>query len=97
MTKNKESGLLGQDLQELTALVTEAGQPSYRAQQLFEGIYRQRVASVDEMSNLARSFRQGLLAAGTDIGMPVVEKKVESSDGTVGYLVRMADGQTVET
>ncbi len=88
---------MGQNLQELTNLVLQAGQPSYRAQQLFEGIYRQRVASIEEISNLPRGFRQSLTSQGLEIGLPSVEKKFVSCDGTVRYLMRMSDGQTVET
>jgi 23S rRNA (adenine2503-C2)-methyltransferase len=97
MNQDKESGLLGRDLQELTTLVVDSGQPSYRGQQLFEAIYRQRVGSVEEISNLPRAFRADLLGQGLEIGLPVVEKKFVSQDGTVRYLIRMADGQTVET
>ena len=97
MSKNKESGLLGLNLQELVTLVVEAGQPSYRAQQIFEAMYRQRVESVEEISNLPASFRQELSRRGADIGLPLVEKKFVSVDGTVRYLLKMADGQTVET
>lgn len=97
MNQAKESGLLGSDLLELTTLVVDSGQPSYRGQQLFEAIYRQRIASVEEISNLPRAFRSDLLGQGLDIGLPVVEKQFVSQDGTVRYLIRMADGQTVET
>jgi 23S rRNA (adenine2503-C2)-methyltransferase len=97
MNRDKESGLLGLNLAELTALVVDSGQPSYRAQQLFEGIYRQRVASLEQVSNLPRGFRQQLLDQGLDVGLPVVGRKFVSQDGTVRYLIRMADGQTVET
>jgi 23S rRNA (adenine2503-C2)-methyltransferase len=97
MSKNKESGLLGRDLGELTALVVDAGQPSYRAQQVFEGIYRQRAASVDDISNLPRAFRQGLREQGLDVGLPTVERQFTSTDGTVRYLMQMGDGETVET
>src|SRR5947209_8327944 len=97
MTENKESGLVGRDLQELTALVLESGEPSYRPQQIFEGIYRRRVASLEEISTLPRSFRQLLEGQGLAVGLPTVEKKFVSSDGTVRYLMQMCDGQSVET
>src|SRR5438270_3777063 len=97
MTENKESGLVGRDLQELTALVLESGEPSYRAQQIFEGIYRRRVASLEEISTLPRSFRQLLEGQGLAVGLPTVEKKFVSTDGTVRYLMQMCDGQSVET
>jgi 23S rRNA (adenine2503-C2)-methyltransferase len=91
------SSLLGMDRQELTDLVSEAGEPSYRAKQIMEAVYRQRVESLEEISTLPLEFRQKLAASGVTIGAARIEKKFESVDGTVRYLIRFGDGQSVET
>ena len=44
MAVSQQIELLGLEIQELTALVQEAGEPDYRARQLFEAVYHQRVA-----------------------------------------------------
>ena len=72
-------------------------QPSYRARQLWEALYRQRLASLDDISTLPKDFRAALVSAGHAIGLPEVEKRFTSTDGTVRYLIRFADGQSVET
>jgi 23S rRNA (adenine2503-C2)-methyltransferase len=92
----KQSELLGLDFHELTALMGEAGQPQYRARQLFEALYRQRVSSLETISTLPREFR-AQLAERFAIGMPVIERKFVSTDGTIRYLLALADGETVET
>lgn len=97
MSDTKESYLLGRNLDELRELVEREGQPSYRAQQLFEGLYRQRVASLAEISTLPQDFRKTLEGKGFRVGLPSVESKFSSQDGTVRYLIRLSDGQTVET
>ncbi|HKN35025.1 MAG TPA: 23S rRNA (adenine(2503)-C(2))-methyltransferase RlmN [Terriglobales bacterium] len=97
MSRNKQCELLGLDLQELSALIQDVGQPEYRAQQLFEGLYRQRVASVEEISTLPQDFRRNLVGQGLGTVLPAVQKKFVSQDGTVRYLVAFADGQSVET
>jgi len=97
MSRNKQCELLGLDLQELSALTQDVGQPEYRAQQLFEGLYRQRVASVEEISTLPQDFRRNLVGQGLGTVLPAVQKKFVSQDGTVRYLVAFADGQSVET
>src|SRR5579884_1098725 len=97
MPATKENSLLGLNLQELTALAEETGQPSYRGRQIFEGIYRQGLRSVEDLSPLPRTFRDELLHQGFSIGWPEIEKKFESGDGTVRYLLKLNDGQTVET
>jgi 23S rRNA (adenine2503-C2)-methyltransferase len=97
MAATKPTGLLGLDLPELTALVQEAGEPSYRSRQLFDALYSQRVESVERISTLPKEFRHHLLKEGFVVGQPAVERKFESGDGTVRYLARLEDGQNVET
>src|SRR5256884_2675003 len=98
MTNTKQQNiLLGLDLHELTLLVEESGQPQYRAQQLFEAIYRQRVGSAEQISTLSQEFRAALVQKGFSVGIPTIEKKFVSVDGTVRYLVTLADGESVET
>ncbi len=89
--------LLGLQLPELAALVEEFGQPAYRARQLFEALYRQRVETAEQISTLPQDFRRSLADRGFAVGRPGIEKKFVSSDRTVRYLVACADGQTVET
>lgn len=89
--------LLGFDLQQLTTLVEEAGEPPYRARQLFTALYEKRVSSLEQISTLPKSFRAWLAEHGYVVGMPRVEKKFTSSDGTVRYLIAFADGESVET
>jgi 23S rRNA (adenine2503-C2)-methyltransferase len=89
--------LLGLDFEELSQLVQIHGQPEYRARQLFEAIYPQRLGSLDSVSTLPKPFRLALQGQGMEIGQPRIEKSFQSSDGTVRYLVAMADGESVET
>src|SRR5437868_7487546 len=97
MNPTNEFELLGRDRQELTDLAQKVGQPGYRGQQLFEGLYRQRVASPDQISNLPQEFRKTLEEQGFRIGLPRIEKKFISRDSTIRYLIAFADGQSVET
>jgi 23S rRNA (adenine2503-C2)-methyltransferase len=92
-----QKSLLGLDLQELTVFVEEIGEPSFRARQLFEAIYRQRIESIDEASTLPRDLRRTLAQKGISAGLPTVERKFVSSDGTIRYLLAFADGQSAET
>jgi 23S rRNA (adenine2503-C2)-methyltransferase len=89
--------LIGLDLKELGNLVAEFDQPAYRAQQLFESLYRQRVQSTEQISTLPQQLREELKKLGISIGCPRIESKFTSSDGTVRYLIAYPDGQTVET
>ena len=97
MAGQEHSGLLGLDYKELSGIVQRHGQPDYRARQLFHAIYPQRLSSLEAVSTLPRQFRSQLKEEGLDIVAPKIEQQFISSDGTVRYLIAMADGQTVET
>jgi 23S rRNA (adenine2503-C2)-methyltransferase len=91
------TALLGLSLQELTRIIEESGQPSYRAQQLFHAIYANRVSSTEQISTLPKEFRSMLASQGLEVGSPAIQKKFVSEDGTVRYLIELSDGETVET
>jgi 23S rRNA (adenine2503-C2)-methyltransferase len=97
MATHSQFELLGLTNQELTALVETLGEPRFRARQLFDALYRQRVASLDQISTLPKSLRTRLVSEGYRTGLPAIDQRFVSSDGTVRYLVRFADAQTVET
>lgn len=71
-------------------------QPAYRGRQLYEALYRQRVERIDQITTLPQTFRAQLRQQYV-VGMPEVDKKFVSVDGTVRYLMRFVDGQSVET
>jgi len=96
MSVEKESALLGLNLQQLTSLMEELGEPSYRGRQILEAIYQGRVARIDDISTLPLGLRRRLVEKGFQVGQPKIQKKFVSQDGTVRYLLAMSDGQTVE-
>jgi 23S rRNA (adenine2503-C2)-methyltransferase len=91
------NSLLGLSLQELTALTLNSGQPAYRGQQLFDAVYRQRIELLEMATALPRDYRDNLTEQGWMVGLPEIARKFLSSDGTVRYLMSMADGESVET
>lgn len=86
--------LLGMDVEELQAALP-AGEPAYRAGQLYRALYHRRAASFDEMTDLPASLRRHL-AAQFALGHPERAARFEGRDGTRRYLLRLADGKTVE-
>ena len=96
MIENTSPSLLGHDHDELADLVGDAGEPAYRAKQIMDAVYRQRVQSLDEISTLPAEFRERLAQAGVTVGAPRIERKFTSQDGTVRYLMTFADSHSVE-
>src|SRR5258706_10167762 len=97
MKESVTSSLLGMDREEVTALVAEAGEPGYRAKQIMDAVYRQRVETLVEISTVPQEFRERLAQSGVTVGAARIEKKFVSVDSTVRYLIGFADGQSVET
>ena len=97
MVPNADASLLGLNRQEVAELVEKAGEPAYRVQQIMNGVYRERVRSLEQVSTLPRQFREDLSQRGFAVGSPNIQEKFVSRDGTVRYLVAFADGESVET
>jgi 23S rRNA (adenine2503-C2)-methyltransferase len=97
MPEPPQDDLLGLDYQELSGIAQKHGQPEFRARQLFDALYPQRLTALDSVSTLPKDFRATLQQEGLDIRHPRVEKSFQSVDGTIRYLIAMADGETVET
>src|ERR1051326_8095869 len=93
----KQITLLGMDRAELASLVDSMGEPGYRTSQVLDAVYRQRVDDVEKISTLPEKLREKLGAEGVSVGMPAIEKRFVSQDGTVRYLIAFADGQSGET
>ena len=89
--------LFGMGLGELTELMAGLGQKAYRARQIWEALYKQRVGALEEMTTLPVALREELAGAGWGVGLPVMAQTAVSVDGTERYLMRMGDGETVET
>ena len=89
--------LFGLPLDALGELTKQLGQPVYRARQIAEAIYIQRITDISEITTLPDGFRAALRDAGYAVGLPEIVQAARSVDGTERYLVRMADGETVET
>jgi len=72
-----------------------AGQPAYRGRQIYHAVYRQRAGSIDEITTLPAALRREFGARAT-LGLPELDQRFDSADGTRRYLLRLADGRTVE-
>jgi len=95
--------LIGLDLAEMeTILGAVAGgdsggaQPRFRARQIYDAVYRQRVVDLNRITNLPKPLREQLQNS-VALGLPTVERVYDSSDGTRRYLLKLDDGKTVET
>ena len=87
--------IVGMELDELQTALGPA-QPPFRARQIYDAVYRRKVVDLSAISTLSKELR-GQLTSEFTIGAPAIEKRFQSADGTRRYLLRLADGKTVET
>ena len=82
--------------EEMAALAVKLGEPKFRGKQIFEWIHR-GAEDFDEMTNLSKSLREKLREH-TFISSPKIEEKyVSRLDGTRKYLLRLWDGNFIES
>ncbi len=82
---------------ELVDLQTALGptEPAFRARQIYDAVYRRRVTRFEAISNLPKGLRERL-AQELPVGLPEVDRRYDSIDGTRRYLLKLGDGKTVE-
>jgi 23S rRNA (adenine2503-C2)-methyltransferase len=89
-------GIKALDRPGLEALVSDLGQPRFRARQIEHWLYGRGVGSFAEMTDIPAGLRE-TLAGRLTLFPPSVLQRQESADGTRKYLVGLAGGATVET
>ncbi len=87
--------LVGMDLSDLERMLGP-GQPRYRARQIYDALYKKQVANLSEISNLPQVVRSELSTTNA-VGIPTLERRFDSTDGTRRYLLRLQDNRTIET
>ncbi len=81
---------------EIIALFKDLNEPSYRADQITNWIYKKKTLNIDEMTNLPVYLREKLKKE-VNINMLTIKKKLVSpKDGTVKYLFETLDGELLE-
>lgn len=68
----------------------------FKARQIFEWLYKMKVSSFDEMTNIKKTFVQTLKEEFT-LSLLNCKVKQESADGTVKFLFELEDGNLIET
>jgi 23S rRNA (adenine2503-C2)-methyltransferase len=88
--------LLELDLDALRQLAAEWGEPAFRGNQLYHALYVEKQFDFARMTNLSLALRERL-AREASVTLPQIASRFRSQDGSVRYLLRLADGKTIET
>ncbi|MEE0945165.1 MAG: 23S rRNA (adenine(2503)-C(2))-methyltransferase RlmN [Clostridia bacterium] len=82
--------------EELQELVTEIGEPKFRAKQIFAWLLR-GVTSFDEMTDISKKTREKLAEISFVSTLKIREKFVSKIDKTTKYLFELEDGNCIES
>lgn len=81
-------------LSDLTEYFTSIGEKPFKAKQVFEWLYKKRVTSFDEMSNISKSLIEKL---NNDFSISLLElRRKQTSELTNKYLFELEDGNLIE-
>ncbi len=80
--RESRRALFGMDSEALATLMTEIGEPGWRAGQLTEALYRQRITELDTITTLPKTLRRRLRDLGWVVGRPKLVQVFRSVDGT---------------
>jgi 23S rRNA (adenine2503-C2)-methyltransferase len=92
----KNNSIYGLTIEQLTAWLGQHGYKPYRASQVWNYLYRERVTHFSEMIDLKEDCIQ-LLEENFTIQTLRQHVKQEASDGTVKFLFKLTDGNLIET
>ena len=82
-------------LVELTEYVKDKGYPAFRAKQLYDWMHKKLILDPEEMNNLPKDMRIELMKDSLSVSEET--KLISKKDGTIKFLLKMHDGQMIET
>ena len=88
--------IYGETLDSLTTLLKEHGHPAFRAQQILAWLYKKRVKTWEEMTNLSRPLR-AWLAETFELEPTAFVLTKQSEDVTDKLLLELGDKSLIET
>ena len=91
-----KTSIYGLTFEELETWLTERGEKRFRANQVWDWVYKKRIENFSEMKNVNRSTIE-LLEENFELHTMEEEIKQESKDGTIKYLFKLSDGNLIET
>lgn len=91
-----QSNLLNMNMATIQDYFTGLGEKPFRGRQVFKWMHQQGVASFSDMTDISKSLR-AQLAKNACIKPPEIASQEISSDGTYKWLLRLDDGNSIET
>ncbi len=92
----EQVNLLELDREGMAAFLEECDEAPYRGDQIFKWVHQQGVSDINLMTNLSKKLRENLLEKAV-IKAPAIVSEKQSKDGTFKWLLKLDDGNCIET
>lgn len=96
ISPSTKTNLLGLDMKAMQDFFVSIGEKSYRSQQVVKWIHFHGVTDFQAMTNISKELRQKLSDI-ADITLPQVLFEKAATDGTHKWLIKLSDGNVIET
>jgi len=95
-TEVKKKSIYSLQLHELKDWLSENGEKPFRADQIFEWLYKKRITTFEDMSNVSKGLRDKIA---NHFELTTLNTAIQqtSSDGTIKFLFELHDGYSIET
>ncbi|MDP4105102.1 MAG: 23S rRNA (adenine(2503)-C(2))-methyltransferase RlmN, partial [Bacillota bacterium] len=87
-TETIKPSIYSLQLSALKEWLAENGEKPFRAEQIFDWLYKKRISSFEEMSNVSKGLREKLESAFVLTTLKTIIKQT-SSDGTIKFLFEL--------
>lgn len=92
----QKKSIYSMELHALKDWLKENGEKQFRAEQIFDWLYKKRVTSFEDMSNLSKALREKLEAQFQLTTLNTLIQQT-SADGTIKFLFELHDSYSIET
>ncbi|MEK4068738.1 23S rRNA (adenine(2503)-C(2))-methyltransferase RlmN [Peribacillus sp. FSL R5-0717] len=95
-TTTEKPSIYSLELHQIKEWLLQNGEKAFRAEQVYDWLYKKRVSSFEDMSNLSKSLRDKLESQFTFTTLKTLIQQT-SNDGTMKFLFELQDGYSIET
>lgn len=89
--------ILSYEFEELKDEIVRLGEPSFRANQIFDWLHKKRVSDFGDMTNLSAQFRNKISGLFCIKSLFALKRLASKQDNTVKYLYELDDNNRIET
>jgi 23S rRNA (adenine2503-C2)-methyltransferase len=84
-------------LEELEKYIEELDEKKFHAKQIFKWLHREKVESIEDMTDISKSLRDKLKANTYILNLSIIEVQKSKKDETIKFLIKLPDNCAIES